>query len=304
MGFDADAETTPGAPYYRVRPQLKNPLPSVSLIIPTRDEAQVLERCLESIRDKTNYANYEIVVVDNQSSEAATADLFKRLEHEGGVRRLSYDAPFNYAAINNMAVASSCSDIAVLLNNDTTVIDNDWLTELVRWSSQPDIGCVGAKLLYPNETVQHAGVVLGIGGVAGHAHKHAPRQANGYFSRLKVIHNVSAVTGACLAVRRQVFEDVGGLDAENLAVAFNDIDFCLRVRDQGLRNVFTPYARLYHHESLSRGSDATPEKKARFAAEALYMQERWGRALLDDPFYSPHLTLLSEDFSLRRRNET
>ena len=170
---------------------------------------------------------------------------------------------------------------------------------MVSWALQPDIGCVGAKLYYPNETIQHAGVIIGLGGVAGHSHKYFDRHHPGYFARLMLHQDISAVTAACLLVRREVYEKVGGLDDKNLAVAFNDVDFCLRVREAGFRNIFTPFAELYHHESVSRGAEDTPEKQKRFQKEIAYMKQRWGAVLTRDPFYSPHLTLAREDFSVK-----
>jgi GT2 family glycosyltransferase len=185
-----------------------------------------------------------------------------------------------------------------LINNDIEVISPEWLTEMVRLATQSDIGCVGAKLYYPNHKIQHAGVVLGILGVAGHSHKFASRHDDGYFGRLKLPQAMSAVTAACLLVRREVYQEVGGLDEDNLKVAFNDVDFCLKVRIAGYRNVWTPYAELYHHESVSRGLEDTPEKKARFEKEVLFMKSKWGDVLLKDPYYNPNLTLEHEDFSL------
>ena len=178
-------------------------------------------------------------------------------------------------------------------------INPDWLDEMVRQVCRPDIGCVGAKLYYPNDTIQHAGVVLGIGGVAGHSQKYFSQNANGYFGRLHLAHNVSAVTAACLLVRKAVFQEVGGLDEANLKVSFNDVDFCLKVREAGYRNLFTPYAELYHHESISRGPNDTRAKRAVADAEARFMRQKWGKLLDNDPYYNPNLTLVFEDFSLR-----
>jgi O-antigen biosynthesis protein len=212
---------------------------------------------------------------------------------------LRYDRPFNFAAINNFAVASTRSDLVALVNNDIEVLDPGWLEEMVGHAIRPEVGAVGALLLYPDRRIQHAGVVLGIGGVAGHAFKYAPAACAGYFSSLHFARSVSAVTAACLVVERSKYEAVGGLD-EELAVAFNDVDFCMRLGRAGYRNVFTPHAVLLHHESASRGDDLTGEKLARFQRERLQMLERWGGSLRDDPFYSPHLTLDHEDYSFRR----
>ena len=201
--------------------------------------------------------------------------------------------------MNNYAARLADGDIIGLVNNDIEVLTPDWIEEMVAWAIRPDIGCVGAKLLYPDMTVQHAGVVVGIGGVAGHGQKHAQRTDAGYFGRLQVHSNVSAVTAACLLLRRELFEAVCGLD-EQLAVAFNDVDFCLRVRALGYRNLFTPFAELIHYESKSRGLEDTPEKVRRFTAEVERMKRKWGGELDDDPFYSPNLTYETDDYALGR----
>lgn len=298
LELPARAEPAPGVPHYRVRFAVPQPAPLVSLIIPTRDKVELLRGCIGSIRDKTTYENYEIIVVDNNSHEAETRAYFDEIEADPRISVLSYHEPFNYSAINNFAVARTNGEIIGLINNDIEVIAEDWLTEMVSWANQSDIGCVGAKLYYGNDTIQHGGVITGVGGVAGHSHKYAPRNALGYFSRLKVVQNLSAVTAACMVVRRQVYEQVGGLNAADLTVAFNDVDFCLRVRDAGYWNVWTPHAELYHLESVSRGAEDSPEKQVRAAKEIAYMKKRWSD-LLEDPFYSPNLSLDREDFSLR-----
>ncbi len=288
--------TSPGL--YRAHWPLPDPAPLVTLIIPTRDSHDVLKKCVGSIRKRTTYPNYEILLVDNQSSCVETRSYLEALAREQSVRVLRYDAPFNFSAINNFAVREARGTVLGLLNNDVEVINDDWLTELVSHALRSEIGCVGAKLYYPDDTIQHAGVVLGICGVAGHSHQYLDRQHDGYFGRLRVAHNVSAVTGAALVVRRQIWDEVGGLDEAELSVAFNDVDFCLRVMTAGYRNVWTPHAELYHHESKSRGSDETPEKAARFRGEREVMLQRWGPLLSRDPFYSPHLSRVREDYSL------
>jgi GT2 family glycosyltransferase len=270
----------------------------VSLIIPTRNSHGVLRVCIDSIREKTTYSNYEIIVVDNGSDDPESLYYFRELEYHGIARILRYDKPFNYSAINNFAVAHARGELVGLINNDMEVISPGWLDEIVSLALLPGTGCVGAKLYYPNETIQHAGVILGLGGVAGHSHKHAPRIRRGYFGRLHLVQNISAVTAACLIVRKSIYEEVGGLDADNLAVAFNDVDFCLRVTQAGYTNAWTPHAELYHHESLSRGAEDSPEKQKRFEGEVLYMKARWGDKLMRDPYYSPNLTLRREDFSI------
>ena len=211
---------------------------------------------------------------------------------------LSWDRPFNYSALNNFAVSQSNGAIVGLINNDIEVISPDWLTEMVSWAVQEDIGCVGAKLYYANDTIQHAGVILGIGGVANHAHLGFPRHSPGYFGRAVALGNFSAVTAACLVVRKSVYEKVGGLDEKNLQVAFNDVDFCLKLRKLGLFNVWTPHAELYHLESASRGNDDTDEKRERFVREINYMMTTWKDELADDPYYSPNLTRSRGDFSV------
>jgi GT2 family glycosyltransferase len=297
QGLKAQVTGLENLPFNRVRHALASPPPLVSLIIPTRDMASVLQVCVESILRLSTYTNYEIIIVDNGSEKAETFVLFELLARDPRVRILSQPGPFNYSAINNAAVAECGGEIIGLVNNDVEVITPDWIEEMVSWAAQPEIGCVGAKLYYANDTIQHAGVVLGLGGVAGHSHKHSPRDALGYYFRISVHHDVSAVTAACLFIRRSVYNEVGGLDTQ-LRVAFNDVDFCMRVREAGYRNLFTPYAELYHYESISRGLDTTPEKQRRHESEVKFMQTRWGEKLIKDPFYSPNLTHEREDYSI------
>jgi len=201
-------------------------------------------------------------------------------------------------ALNNAAVRSARGELVGLLNNDIEVISPDWLSEMVGHALRPEVGAVGARLWYPDDTLQHGGILLGVGGVANHAHRRAKRGTHGYFGRMSLIQQFSAVTAACLVIRKTIFEEVGGLNEADLPVAFNDVDFCLRVREAGYHNIWTPYAELYHHESATRGYEDTPEKQARLAAETRYMQQRWGDLLRNDPAYSPNLTLEHEDFSL------
>ena len=290
-----------GLPYYRAVYPIPQPAPLVTLIIPTKDQQPILERAIDSILGKTTYDNYEIIVVDNNSEQRTTIDYLSEIEERHSrVTILPYPAPFNYSAINNFAARHAKGSILGFINNDVEVIGGSWLQEMVSQVSRPQVGCVGAMLYYPDNTIQHAGIVLGIGGVAGHSHKRFARGDSGYFARLKLAHNVSAVTAACMLLRRDVFNEVGGFDDAGLAVAFNDVDLCLRVREAGYLNVFTPFAELYHHESISRGYEDSPEKKARFESEAKLMLKRWGNALTNDPYYSPHLTLSAEDFSIRQ----
>ena len=291
-------EQIPLTNWYRIRYDLPQPAPLVSLIIPTRDGHDILRNCIESIVKLTNYSNYEILIIDNASDDAAVLAYFKNLEERGVARVIPYPHPFNYSAINNFAVGQAKGEVIGLINNDIEVISADWLTEMVSLALRPGTGCVGAKLYYPNDTIQHAGVIVGLGGVAGHSHKTQERKARGYFGRLMVAQNVTAVTAACLVVRKAIFEEVNGLDAENLKVAFNDVDFCLKVIAAGYFNVWTPFAELYHHESVSRGSEDDPVKRERFRSEVLFMKEKWGSTLAADPHYSPNLTLKYEDYSI------
>lgn len=297
-----EAEVVMG-PYpntYRVCWPLPEPAPLVSLLVPTRDRVEILRPCVDAILEHTDYPNLEILILDNQSRDAKTLAYMREVrERDGRVRILEWDHPFNYSAVNNFGARHARGEVLGLLNNDVEPINADWLVEMVRQVCRPEIGCVGAKLYYPNDTVQHGGVVLGLGGVAGHSHKHFDRNAPGYFYRLHLTHNLSAVTAACLLVRKSVFQHVGGLDEEHLTVAFNDVDLCLKVREAGYRNLWTPYAELYHHESVSRGAEDNPWKRARADAEIAYMRATWGQQLDDDPAYNPNLTLAYEDFSLR-----
>ncbi len=273
------------AGHYRVRRELSRH-PLVSIIIPMRDKVGILRVCLESLR-KSSYTNTEIIVVDNGSTDPET------LDYLGGLtdcRVLRYDIPFNFSRLNNLAAREAAGEVLLFLNNDIEVITPDWMEEMLQHALRPEIGAVGAKLLYPDERIQHAGIVLGIGGVAGHAHKYFHRLSEGYFSMLADIRNFSAVTGACMMVRKDVFEQVGGFDETNLAVAFNDVDLCLKIGVAGYRCVVTPFAELYHHESISRGL-------AMNYNEIFYMQKRWGDLLRNDPFYSPYLSLIHENYS-------
>lgn len=283
---------------YRARYDLSDNSPLVSLIIPTRNGLELVRQCIESIVEKTIYSKYEIILVDNGSDDPEALEYFASLNAQNNIRVLRDERPFNYSALNNTAVAMAKGELIGLINNDIEVISPDWLSEMVSLAVQPDVGAVGAKLLYPNDTLQHGGVVLGVGGVAGHSHKHLGLHDYGYFSRVNIISAFSAVTAACLLVKKSIYHEVDGLNEKDLTVAFNDVDFCLRVREAGYRNVWTPYAKLYHHESATRGFEDNPVKQARFSAEIGYMRKRWGDQLNNDPAYSPNLTLEHEDFSL------
>lgn len=283
---------------YRVHYQLPVPAPLVSLIIPTRNGLNLIRQCVNSVLDKTRYDNYEILIVDNNSDDAATLQYFASLASNPRIRILRDERPFNYSALNNAAAQQANGEYLCLMNNDIEVIAPEWLSEMISIASQPGVGAVGARLRYPDDTLQHGGVITGIGGVASHSHKYFPVSHHGYFGRAQLIHTVSAVTGACMVIKKQIYEEMGGLDETSLAVAFNDVDFCLRVQQAGYRNVWTPYADLYHHESASRGDDNTPEKQARFQSEVDYMHSQWGAELQNDPAYNPNLTLNHDDFSL------
>ncbi len=285
---------------YRVRYPLPDPAPRVTIIIPTRDGLSLLRRCVTSLLEKTVYPDYELIIVDNRSTDSATLSYLEELSASGAARVLLFDGEFNVSAINNFAARQATGEILCLLNNDMAVITPEWLAEMVTQALRPEIGAVGAKLSYPDDRIQHAGIILGMMGVANHSHQFRSRHLPGYYAQLKVPRAVAAVTGACLVVRRSLFDLVGGLDEAHLPVAFNDVDFCLRLNEAGYRTLWTPYAELYHYESASRGSDQAGESKARLAAETAYMQERWGSLLTDDPYYSPNLSLESNDFSLAR----
>nr|WP_299379340.1 glycosyltransferase [uncultured Halomonas sp.] len=295
-GVKGHVEPTPFG--YRARYDLPENPPLVSLVVPTRNGLHLVRTCVESIVKYTEYSNYEILLVDNNSDDPDALAYFAELNERDYITVIRDEQPFNYSAINNDAVAKAKGDIIALVNNDIEVVNGEWLTEMVSLALQSGVGAVGAKLYYPNDTLQHAGVVTGVGGVAGHSHKHFPKESAGFMNRTKVIGGYSAITAACLVIRKTIFDEVGGLNAERLKIAFNDVDFCLRIREAGYRNVWTPYADLYHHESVSRGYEDTPEKQARFSSEVEYMKERWGKGLSKDPAYNPNLTLDHEDFSL------
>jgi O-antigen biosynthesis protein len=293
--IDVDVSLSSGG--YRVKYSLPKKEPLVTIIVPTKNKKYLLQKCISSIREKTIYKNYEIVIIDNCSADKDAINYINLLHHKQQAHVHKYSLPFNYSAINNLAVTHAKGDVVILINNDIEVINGDWLSEMVSHVLRPGVGVVGAKLYYPDNTIQHAGVVLGIHGVAGHVHRFLPKDNAGYCGRANLIQSFSAVTGACMAVRKQVYLEVGGMN-EELPIACNDIDFCLKVREVGYTNVWTPYAELYHHESASRGFDDTPEKIERSRKEVAYMQKRWGDIIKNDPAYNPNLTLDFEDFSL------
>lgn len=292
----ANAELLPMG-MYRIRHQLPDAQPLVSLIIPTRNAHALVKQCIESIRRLTTYRNYEIILVDNGSDDDEALGYFAELERSDGVVVMRDERPFNYSALNNLAVKRARGELVGLINNDIEVISPEWLNEMVSLALLPSVGAVGARLWYPDGRLQHGGVITGIGGIAGHSHKYLPMGKYGYFGRVSLTQEFSAVTAACLVVRKSVFEQVNGLDEVNLKVAFNDVDFCLRLREAGYVNVFTPFAELYHHESATRGTEDTPTKQQRFNSEIDYMLARWP-GLGMDYAYNRNLTLEHEDFGL------
>ena len=284
---------------YRIKYQIiDNPL--ISIIIPNKDHVEDLEKCINSILKVTTYSNYEIIVVENGSTENITFDYYDELQNRyPNIEIIHWDGSFNFSAINNYGFRYSKGKYVLLLNNDMEVISSDWLQEMLMFAQRKDVGVVGAMLYYPDNTIQHAGVILGIGGFAGHSHKHFRRGDYGYMGRLTLAQNLSAVTGACMLIPRHAFEEVHGLD-DSFAVALNDVDFCMRIRKAGYLIVFTPYAELYHYESKSRGYEDTPEKQKRFEREVFRFQKRWSKELAaGDPYYNPNLTLEKEDFSVK-----
>ncbi|ADL50381.1 glycosyltransferase family 2 protein [Clostridium cellulovorans] len=282
---------------YNIRYELES-TPLVSILIPTKDHIEDLDRCIKSIIEKSTYKNYEIIVIENNSTESETFKYYDTLKNYSNIKVVEWKDEFNYSAINNFGVKNASGEVFLLLNNDVEVINGDWIERMLQYAQREDVGAVGAKLYYPNDTIQHGGVIVGLGGIANHAHKHFHREAPGYFARLNFVQNFSAVTAACLMVRRDVYEKLNGLD-EDLKVAFNDVDFCLRIRALDKLIVWTPFAELYHHESISRGVEDTPEKIERFKGEIRFMEKRWGKFIkAGDPYYNPNLTMSREDYSL------
>ena len=275
--------------------------PLISIIIPNKDHIDDLKRCMDSIDQKSTYQNYEYVIVENNSTDPATFEYYKKLEAENEkVHVVYWDGVFNYSAINNYGASFARGEYFLLLNNDTEIINPNCLEELLGYCMRSDVGAVGARLYYEDDTIQHAGVVIGFGGIAGHCFVLQPRGTTGYCHRIICAQDYSAVTAACMMVKRTAFEEVGGL-SEELQVAFNDIDFCMKLRKAGYLIVYNPYAELYHYESKSRGLEDTPEKVARFNREISVFEKRWPDILRNgDPYYNPNLTLKSQDFSLKR----
>jgi glycosyltransferase involved in cell wall biosynthesis len=296
LRIDADVAFTPGSQFL----QIAYPLdcePLVSIIIPTKDQRDLLSRCVSGILERTRYRNLQLLIVDNHSEEPATRAYLDDIAADPRVRVLRYDEPFNFSLLNNWAAKQADGEVLLFLNNDTEVIGAEWLQHMVANTCRPEVGGVGAKLIYPTGRVQHAGVILGMGGVGGHIHLGRQRDDPGYFSRAVLQQNLSAVTAACLAMRRSVFDEVGGFNGD-LRVAFNDVDLCLRIRERGYLIVWTPLAELYHHESATRGSDLLSVRHREFLQEIEYMQLRWGWALHRDPYFNPNLSLRNVSVSL------
>ena len=297
-----DVTLIPGTPgYYKTDYTMAHP-GRVSILIPTCDHIRDLETCVESIYARTTYPDFEILLIENNSKEEQTFRSYERMrkEHPDTLKVLTWQGKgFNYSALNNFGARYATGEYLLLLNNDTEVITPGWLEEMVMYAQQKRVGCVGAKVLYPDDTIQHAGVGFGIGGVAGHLHKYFPATSDGYMGRLNYVQDVYGDTAACLLIRKEIYDEVHGLD-ESYAVAFNDVDFCVRVREAGYTNVFTPFAQLYHYESKSRGMEDNPEKQKRFQGEVLRFQARWGDLLAKgDPCTNPNFDIQREDFSLK-----
>ena len=297
MGVHASVEETCDLGYYRVRYQVTG-RPMVSILIPNKDQLATLKKCLKSIWDKTEYENYEILIIENNSTEKETFEFYKKVDGRQHVRVLYWDKEFNYSAINNFGAAQAKGEYLLLLNNDTEVITRGWMKELLSHCQRPEVGMVGAKLYFPDNTIQSAGTIIGMGGMADHAFVNMDRKKSGYMHRASIQVDMSGVTAACAMVKRSVYEEVGGLE-EKLTVAFNDVDLGLKIVTAGYLIVFDPYAELYHYESKSRG--VNDEKKERHAREVRYTQEKWADFLAaGDPCYNQNLTLAKHNFSLRK----
>ena len=275
--------------------------PKISIVIANKDHVEDLRRCISSILTRSTYDNYEIIVVENNSTEQSIREYYAELASIQQIRVVPYEGAFNYSVVNNFGVAQTTGDYILLLNNDTKVITVNWLEEMLMYAQRPDVGAVGAKLYYADKTIQHAGVVLGLGAhrTAGHSHYKQHRENLGYMGRLCYAQDVSAVTGACLLVKKSLYQEAGGLE-ESFAISLNDVDFCLKLREKGYLNVFTPFAELYHFESISRGLDDQGEKAARYNEESSHFRTKWGKVLeKGDPYYNPNFSLDRSDFSLK-----
>jgi len=294
-GVVATIEPAPHAPYYqRIRYKVPEPRPHVTIIIPTKDRTELLSTCVTSIVSRSTYRQFDVLIVDNGSSEPESHAYFERVQQDPCISVLRIDGPFNFSRINNQAAARARGSLLCFLNNDTEVISPDWLEEMVSLAVRDGVGAVGAMLYYPSNTMQHAGVVLGLGGIASHPHRGERRGMPGNYGRAALTQTMSAVTAACMVLRKDTFEAVGGFD-ETLAVAYNDVDLCLRLGARGFRSVWTPYAELYHFESVSRGDDLHGANLPRFVAESQAMRDRWQGLLDADPYYNPNLSLTRAD---------
>ena len=296
-GVTAEVSKTENLGFYRVKYQQEGS-PLVSILIPNKDQKDTLDQCLKSIEARTDYENYEIIIIENNSTEQETFEYYKQIKNPK-IRVIEWKDEFNYSAINNFGVRHAKGEYLLFLNNDIEVINSDWLGEMLSNCQREEVGAVGAKLYYPDNTVQHAGVIVGIGGVAGSVFVGLKRGYTGYMHRASIQQNLSAVTAACMMVKKSVFEEVGGFE-EELKVAFNDIDFCLKIREKGHLIVYDPYVELYHYESKTRGAEDTTEKIRRFQSEIEYMRSHWSSILKNgDPAYNPNLSLKKWDYSLR-----
>ena len=296
-GVTAEVSKTENLGFYRVKYQQEGS-PLVSILIPNKDQKDTLDQCLKSIEARTDYENYEIIIIENNSTEQETFEYYKQIKNPK-IRVIEWKDEFNYSAINNFGVRHAKGEYLLFLNNDIEVINSDWLGEMLSNCQREEVGAVGAKLYYPDNTVQHAGVIVGIGGVAGSVFVGLKRGYTGYMHRASIQQNLSAVTAACMMVKKSVFEEVGGFE-EELKVAFNDIDFCLKIREKGHLIVYDPYVELYHYESKTRGAEDTTEKIRRFQSEIEYKRSHWSSILKNgDPAYNPNLSLKKWDYSLR-----
>lgn len=300
-GLIGEVSHTKDYGFYRVKYPVQGE-PLVSIIIPNKDAKEDLEKCIQSILEKSSYTNYEILIVENNSTGEEIFSYYKELSENSRIRLLRWKREFNYSAINNYGAKKAKGDYLLFLNNDTEVISPDWIEEMLGFCQRPDTGIVGARLYFGNNTVQHAGTVIGIGGIAGHMFTDMPRERSGYMHKAAIIQDLSAVTAACMMVKRQVFDEVQGFE-EQLSVAFNDVDFCLRVREKQYLVVYDPYVELYHYESKSRGAEDSKEKVRRFQSEIEFMRCRWETLLKKgDPYYNKNLSLVKWNYSLKPKD--
>ena len=300
-GLQGEVSHTKDYGFYRVKYAVQGE-PLVSIIIPNKDAKTDLEKCIRSVKEKSSYKNYEILIVENNSETEEIFAYYKELSKDPAIRLLKWKKEFNYSAINNLAAKKARGEYLLFLNNDTEVITEDWIQELLGICQRPGTGAVGARLYYGDHTIQHAGTVIGIGGIAGHMFVNLPGERTGYMHKAALIQDLSAVTAACMLVKREAFEEVGGFE-EQLSVAFNDVDLCLRLREKGCLVVYNPYAELYHYESKSRGAEDSKEKVRRFQSEIEFMRCRWENLLkAGDPYYNKNLSLTKWNYSLRPKD--